>query len=98
MNQFLLALQEKTKNEFPLYQAKFASVIVSKTGNPIKLTENYNQKYCNRNMNRNRTNVVRLTESKLREMIKEAATQVLMEAIPEYGMKSMQAYGNNQFN
>lgn len=26
MNQFLLALQEKTKDEFPLYQAKFTQM------------------------------------------------------------------------
>ena len=38
-----------------------------------------NQINCNKNMNTNSKNVVRLTESKLREMIKESVRQILRE-------------------
>ena len=41
----------------------------------IKIKEN-----CNKNMNRNRKHVVRLTESKLRNMIKESVRQILRES------------------
>ena len=41
---------------------------------------NYKSINCNKNMNRNSKNVVRLSESKLREMIKESVKQILKES------------------
>ena len=56
------------------------------------LKEN-NQINSNKNMNRNRKNVVRLTESKLRKMIKESVSQILTEMIDE-GQGARELWGH----
>ena len=53
---------------------------------------------CNKNMNRNRKNVIRLTESKLRNMIKESVKQVLKENddFIGHGYKTTSNMGGNE--
>ena len=93
----IMGLQNSLNNGLA-YLNKEIDINVNQTSQeePESLNNQNNLINCNRNMNRNRKNVVRLTESKLRNMIKESVRQILREAVPEYGMKSMQAYGNNQ--
>lgn len=61
--------------------------------NIYNINEN-NQKYCNRNMNTNKR-VVRLTESKLKQMIAEAVQEVLNEQYTQ-GI-NVRKYSNNLY-
>ena len=74
-NEFSLPNEFAERQDYPITQTE-----------PKQDTNNQdNQINCNKNMNRNRKNVVRLTESKLRKMIKESVRQILKE---NEGLKS----------
>ena len=69
-NEFSLPNEFAERHDYPITQTE-----------PKQDTNNQdNQINCNKNMNRNRKNVVRLTESKLRSMIKETVKRSLRES------------------
>ena len=69
-NEFSLPNEFAERQDYPITQSE-----------PKQDTNNQDNRInCNKNMNRTRKNVVRLTESKLREMIKESVKSVLHES------------------